>query len=93
MGAAAANTHAVGEYAKHFGTLSQLSIEVAQAMPAEQCAFRPHPESVNFGDLMVHIATTNYQFCASLKDSARPTLPMPDGKDAVIKFLSASFDY
>ena len=55
MGAAAANTHAVGEYAKHFGTLSQLSIEVAQAMPAEQCAFRPHPESVNFGDLMVHI--------------------------------------
>ena len=35
----------------------------------------------------------NYQFCAGLKDSDSPTLPSPTEKDAVVKFLSGSFDY
>lgn len=85
--------NAAGEYAKHLGALSKLSIAVAQAMPAEQYAFRPHPESMDFGQLMSHIATTNYQFCAGLKDSDPPALPSPTDKDAVVKFLSDSFDY
>ena len=51
---------AAGEYSKHFGTLSKLSIVVAQAMPAEKYRFRPHPESMTFEELMPHIATTNY---------------------------------
>jgi len=40
-----------------------------------------------------HIAATNYQFCAGLKDSAAPALPSPTGKDAIVKFVSPSFDY
>jgi uncharacterized damage-inducible protein DinB len=85
--------NAAGEYSGHFGALGKLSIAVAQAMPAEQYGFRPHPESMNFGELMAHIAATNYQFCAGLKDSDPPTLPSPTEKDAVVKFLSDSFDY
>lgn len=81
------------EYARHFGALSKLSIAVAQTMPADHYNFRPHPESMDFGQLMVHIASTNFQFCAGLKDSAPPKLSSPSGKDAVIKFLTASFDY
>jgi uncharacterized damage-inducible protein DinB len=84
---------AAGEYSKHFGALSKLSVEVAQAMPPDQYGFRPHPESMNFGELMSHIATTNYQFCAGLKDSDPPALPSPTSKDAIVKFLSDSFDY
>ncbi len=84
---------AAGEYAKHFGALSGLSVAVAQAMPPDQYGFRPHPESMDFGQLMSHIATTNYQFCAGLKDSDPPALPSPTGKDSVVKFLSDSFDY
>jgi uncharacterized damage-inducible protein DinB len=84
---------AAGEYAKHFGALSKLSVAVAQAMPSDQYGFRPHPESMNFGQLMSHIATTNYQFCAGLKDAAPPALPSPTEKDAIVKFLSDSFDY
>src|SRR5258705_6576358 len=84
---------AAGEYSKHFGALSKLSISVAQAMPAAQYGFRPHTESMDFGQLMVHIATTNYQFCAGLKDSDPPELPSPGEKDSVVKFLSDSFDY
>lgn len=82
-----------GEYARHFSALSQLSIAVAQAMPADQYGFRPHPESMDFGQLMSHIATTNYQFCAGLKDTQPPSLSSPSEKDAVVKFLSDSFAY
>jgi uncharacterized damage-inducible protein DinB len=91
--AAPVPANAAGEYSKHLDALSKLSIAVAQAMPAEQYAFRPHPESMNFGQLMSHIATTNYQFCAGLKDSDPPALPSPTDKDAIVKFLSDSFDY
>lgn len=89
----AAAVPAAGEYSKHFAALGELSIAVAQAMPPEQYAFRPHPESMDFGQLMSHIATTNYQFCAGLKDSDPPALPSPTDKDGVGKFLGDSFDY
>jgi len=84
---------AAGEYAKHFGALSGLSVAVAQAMPPDQYGFRPHPESMDFGQLMSHIATTNYQFCARPQRFRSPGLAFPTGKDAVVKFLSDSFDY
>jgi uncharacterized damage-inducible protein DinB len=90
--AAPASTPAA-EYSKHLAALSQLSIAVADAMPAEKYGFRPHPESMTFGELISHIATTNYQFCAGLKDSNPPVLPTPSDKPAVVKFLSDSFQY
>lgn len=92
-GVSAAPSSAAGEYAKHFAALSGLSVAVAQAMPADQYGFRPHPESMDFGQLMSHIAITNYQFCAGLKDSQPPTLPSPSEKDGVVKLLSDSFAY
>jgi uncharacterized damage-inducible protein DinB len=90
---AAVPANAAGEYSMHFGALTKLSIAVAQAMPAEHYTFRPHPESMTFGQLISHIATTNYQFCAGLNDVAPPALPSPTEKDGVVKFLSDSFDY
>jgi uncharacterized damage-inducible protein DinB len=84
---------AAGEYSKHFAALGKLSVAVAQAMPSEQYSFRPHPDSMDFGQLMSHIATTNYQFCAGLKDSESPSLPSPTEKDAIVKLLSDSFEY
>jgi uncharacterized damage-inducible protein DinB len=91
--AAATPASPAGEYRAHFGALSQLSIAVAQAMPAELYSFKPHPESMNFGELMSHIAMTNYQFCAGLKDSAPPATPAHNNRDTIIQFLSASFNY
>jgi uncharacterized damage-inducible protein DinB len=84
---------AAGEYAKHFGALAQLSVAVAEAMPADKYGFKPHPDSMDFGQLMAHIATTNYQFCAGLKDTATPELPNPADKAGTVKFLSDSFAY
>jgi uncharacterized damage-inducible protein DinB len=88
-----ANTASAGEYSKHFAPLGQLSIAVAEAMPADKYGFKPHPESMSFGDLMAHIATTNYQFCAGLKDAAVPALPNPADKAGITRFLSDSFKY
>ena len=91
--ASAAPSSAGDEYAKHFAALSGLSVAVAQAMPPDQYTFRPHPDSMDFGQLMSHIAITNYQFCAGLKDAQTPALPSPTDKDGVVKFLSDSFAY
>jgi uncharacterized damage-inducible protein DinB len=84
-----------GEYAQHFEPLAKLSVAVAQAMPADQYAFRPHPESMTFGQLMLHIASTNYSSCAGLKDFDPPATPSPSDtdKDGVVKQLSGSFEY
>jgi uncharacterized damage-inducible protein DinB len=88
-----AKAQAAAEYAKHFEALSQLAVAVAEAMPADQYGFKPHPESMNFGELMAHIATTNFQFCAGLNDAGPPSMPDPKDKDAHVKFLSDSFAY
>ena len=85
---------AVGnEYAKHFSALSKLSVAVAEAMPASDYGFRPHPESMTFGELISHIATTNYAFCAGLKDTNVPQTPSPTDKEGIVKLLSGSFEY
>lgn len=81
------------EYAKHFGALNKLSVAVAEAMPASDYTFRPDPGSMTFGELMSHIAVTNYAFCAGMKDVAAPTTPAPNDKDGIVKFLSNSFEY
>ena len=103
--AAQSGSGAAGEYAKHFAALSQLSVEVAEAMPAEQYGFRPHPDSMDFGQLMTHIALTNFAFCAGLKDTKAPAVPLTSGKGGsgkpteasekavIVKALSDSFAY
>src|SRR5215469_5826061 len=93
LAAGSAPSGVAGEYAKHFAALSGLSLAVAKAMPLDQYGFRPHPESMDFGQLMSHIATTNYQFCAGLKDATPPKLPSPTDKDGVVKLLNNSFNY
>lgn len=88
-----AATPVAGEYAKHMAALKDLSVAVAEAMPIEHWGYKPHPDSMNFGLLMSHIATTNYQFCAGLKDSAPPAFTPAADREAIIKLLGASFDY
>src|SRR5205823_6022844 len=91
--AADVSTKPAKEYAVHFAPLQKLSVEVAEAMPPEHWAYQPHPESMNFGLLMSHIATTNYQFCASLEDSPPPNFTPATNKEAIVKLLSDSFEY
>lgn len=89
----AAEAGPAGEYSRHFAALSQLSVAVADAMPADKYGFKPHPQSMTFAELMAHIATTNYQFCAGLGDQQAPALSNPKDKDGVKKLLGDSFQY
>jgi len=82
-----------GEYVTHLDALAKLSVAVAESMPTEQYDYRPHPESMTFGQLMTHIAVSNYQFCAGLADAATPGLPSPTEKGGVVKLLKDSFAY
>jgi uncharacterized damage-inducible protein DinB len=93
--AAEAPASPAAEYSAHLVALAKLSNEVAATMPPDQYTFRPHPQSMSFGELMSHIASTNYAFCAGLKDSTTPALQSPadTDKDAITKFLGGSFDY
>jgi uncharacterized damage-inducible protein DinB len=95
MNAAGTRSATTTEYSQHFGALRKLSVAVAEAMPPEHYAFRPDPGSMTFGELISHIAATNYAFCAGLGDSNPPQIPAPSDKDkgAVVKFLSSSFEY
>jgi len=42
---------------------------------------------------MLHIATTNYAFCAGLKDTTAPQTASPGDKDGIVKLPSDSFEY
>ncbi len=74
------------DHLQHFSALSKLSVEVADVMPPAEYNFRPDPPSMTFGELMSHIAVTNYQFCAGLRDVAPPNLPSPIEKEGASRF-------
>src|SRR5262249_55300916 len=88
--------------AKHWGTSRDLTIEVADAMPAEFYGFRPNQEEMSFGQLVMHIATVNNSNSALVAGEPAPAVPEKLAtwhdnpavdKGAAMKFLSESFDY
>lgn len=60
---------------KHWKTSAQLTIAVANAMPAEGYTFRPNPEEMSFGEVMAHIAVINMGACANASGLARMPIP------------------
>lgn len=89
----AADSKFAGEFGKRWTTTRKLAVEVAEAMPPAQYAFRPDPGSMSFGEQVDHIVQTNYAFRAALKDAAAPSTPSATEKDALAKSLADSFDY
>src|SRR6266851_1006495 len=46
-------------FARHWQTSKEFTLAVAEAMPAEDYDFKPNPEEMSFGGLMIHIAEEN----------------------------------
>jgi hypothetical protein len=68
-------------------------------MPAESYDFKPNPEELSFGQLMVHIAAQNSDSCASATGTQAPAsipsssaTPPATDKQTAIKLLTISFD-
>jgi uncharacterized damage-inducible protein DinB len=95
--AAASSSAFVKSFEAHWGTAKTLAIAVADAMPADQYAFKPNPDEMSFGEQIVHIAQSNYGYCAFIADAkspyAEPAKDAPVEKAAAIQSLSGSFDY
>src|SRR6202521_407535 len=86
-------------FAKHWQVAKEFTLAVAEAMPAEGYDFKPNPEELSFGQLMIHIAAQNSDSCASATGTqAPPSIPSSSAtppatdKQTAIKFLTISFD-
>jgi uncharacterized damage-inducible protein DinB len=102
---ALAQTTVKDALAKHWKTSGELTLAVADAMPAEDYNFRPNPVEMSFGELMAHIAAANENACANASGLTKPELPLQlvdwskattkvdVSKDTAIPFLKASFDF
>jgi uncharacterized damage-inducible protein DinB len=82
------------EFVKHWKTARELTLAVADAMPAENYDFKPNPEEMSFGEQMAHIAQANDSYCARMSGGKSPFVkPEKFDKAAVMKLVGESFDY
>jgi hypothetical protein len=104
LGGGAAQARAQGEAVANpvstsvksqLGRFTKNIVGGAEAMPADKYGFKPTPEMMTFGHLMVHIAQSNNMLCAKLSGTAAPDgkLEETDGKDKLVAGLKASFDF
>jgi hypothetical protein len=90
--------------AKHWKVTADFTIAVAEKMPADGYSFKPVPEELSFGQLIVQVAGANMSACANASGMPRPAVPpaiaasLKDesgkvDKDAAVKFLRDTFDF
>ena len=82
------------EFAKHWTIAKELTLAVAEAMPAENYDFKPNPEEMSFGEQIAHIGAANYSYCARMSNAKSPFVkPEKYDKATVMKLVGDSFDY
>src|SRR3954451_6863063 len=77
-------------------TIRRDLVEAAQAMPAEEYAFKPTPQVRSFGELIGHVANANFYFCSQVKGEKSPAtanFEKAADKAAIVKGLSDSLTY
>jgi uncharacterized damage-inducible protein DinB len=79
-------------FPKHWQMAKEFTLAVAEAMPAESYDFKPNPDELSFGQLMIHIAFQNSDSCASATGTKQLAEPTAADRQTAIKFLTDSFD-
>jgi hypothetical protein len=67
-----------------------------EAMPADKFSFKPSPEQMSFGHLVVHIIESNNSACAKAADIPEPKVDEfkdADPKDKLLAGAKASFEF
>ena len=92
-------------YAKHWRVEKEYTLAVLEAMPVDGFDFKPNPVQRTFGDQLRHLAYANIAYFRTFKLLPVESPPLatdtksldavanPSDKEAVRKFVSASFDY
>jgi DinB superfamily len=65
-------------------------------MPADKFAYRPTPEQITFGHLVMHMATSNFRLCSVISGMGMPKmdeLKETDPKEKLAGALKSSFDF
>ncbi len=67
----------------------------ADEMPADKYSYRPTPEQITFGHLMMHTAEANNSLCAAIAGEPAPALKLSetDSKETLTKAVKDSFTY
>jgi uncharacterized damage-inducible protein DinB len=82
------------EFAKHWNSAKELTLAVAEAMPAENYDFKPNAEEMSFGEQVVHIGQGNYAYCSRMTGAKSPfTKPEKIDKATAMKIVGESFDF
>ena len=75
---------------------AKVMIAAVEAMPADKYGFRPTPEQMTFGHLVIHTAGANNFLCSSIAGTAAPPdekLSDADSKEKLVAALRGSFQY
>ncbi|MEO7144153.1 MAG: DinB family protein [Bryobacteraceae bacterium] len=82
------------EAIKHWNTSKDLTLAVAEAMPAGDYGFKPNAAEMSFGQLMDHIAMANANYVSRAAGAKSPmTKTEQFDKATAMKRLTESFDY
>ncbi len=83
-----------------FATIRGDLADAAAAMPEEDYAYKPHPDSRTFAALVGHVASANYFFCSMAKNESPLKTPAATGayekltaKADLVKVLNESLAY
>ena len=100
---ALAQTSVKDALVKHWKVSSDFTIAVAKLMPAEDYSFRPVPEEMSFGQVLVQVGGANLSACSNASGTKRPEIPdkvlqaalgkAEIDKDTAVQFLTDSFDF
>ena len=76
-------------------TIQRDLADAVESMPADEYSFRPTPQVRSFAELVAHLASANFFFCAPVKGERPPQLNSDKLTDkvALVKALKASFAY
>ncbi len=91
----AQDSHAlVDAMVKHYQASRELSLAVADAMPAENYSFKATDAEMSFGQQMNHIAISNANYCAAGLETKNPLAVGDDqSKATAVKNLNTAFDF
>jgi DinB superfamily len=71
-------------------------VAAVDEMPADKFSYRPTPEQITFGHLVMHMATSNFRLCSAISGMGTPKmdeLTETDPKEKLAGALKSSFDF
>jgi len=70
-------------------------VGAAEAMPADKYDYKPTPQQISFGQLVLHVAQSNITLCSKLTTTPPPVVGAKptDPKDELVAAIKTSFDY